>query len=971
MKNICLSLACCLVFLSAHSQRLLSWTPNFPTENGSLSFTVDCTKGNRGLFNFEGGSSNNVYVHVGVITNLSTGPTDWKYTKFTWGTADPLAHATALGSNKYSYTISNIRSFFGVPAGETIKKVTVIFRSADGNQKQVNSDNSDMYIPVYNSYAVRIDLPVSEPRYIPWVEPINATVGSTIPVTGNSSANAALTLSLNGTTFATATAAQTISGNAVISAGCNQIIRLLGNDGTTTARDSILFYIPPTTVVAPLPANVKDGINYDADPTKVTLVLYAPGKTTATVIGDFSAWASNCTYQMNRTPDGNRFFITLSGLTSGQLYRFQYVVDGTIKIADPYTELVLDPQDDNTIPATTYPNLPAYPTGSTTGIVSTFQTNQPAYNWTATNYTRPDKRSLVIYELLLRDFLTNSNWQTLTDTLPYFKKLGINAIELMPFNEFEGNSSWGYNPDFFFAPDKAYGTKDKLKQFIDEAHKNGIAVIMDAVLNHATGQSPLAQLYWDAANNRPAANSPYFNVTPTHPFNVFNDFNHESEATKYHTARFIRHWLTEYKLDGFRWDLSKGFTQRVCSDVNCWNAYDASRVATWQRYYDSTQSVSEGSYQILEHLGNDDEESDLANRGMMLWGIMNYPFNQNTMGYSTDADISRAYYANRAGWTKPHLVTYAESHDEERIMYKNKTFGNSASGTHDVKNITVGLKRTEAMQPFLLLMPGPKMMWEFGELGYDHSIFECTNGTVPTPYGNGSCKLEPKPNGWSLLADPVRVRLKDVVSALNKLRLAKPNAFISGTMTGSLGNNLVKSFSVTHPDLSVVVAGNFEVTPQTVQVTFPAAGTWYDYIDGGTITTTTSPYTINLPAGAYKVYINQPIASGLEQPVPTPTPTPTPSGVPSKDGLGVYVYPTPLTNGALLKYVTPASGLVTIKLYNFAGQLVSTMVSVNQTAGTYTQPFSRAVGTLAAGIYVLRIEQNGKSFTYPFFKNKP
>ncbi|MBL0146982.1 MAG: hypothetical protein IPP48_15940 [Chitinophagaceae bacterium] len=143
---------------------------------------------------------------------------------------------------------------------------------------------------------------------------------------------------------------------------------------------------------------------------------------------------------------------------------------------------------------------------------------------------------------MVKRFLATSNWQTLTDTLDYIKNLGINAIEVMPFNEFEGNNSWGYNPSFFFAPDKAYGTKNNLKKFIDEAHKRGMAVIMDAVLNHATGTSPLAQLYWNAATNQPAAGSPYFNVTATHPFSVFNDFNHESEATKYHTARYIRHW---------------------------------------------------------------------------------------------------------------------------------------------------------------------------------------------------------------------------------------------------------------------------------------------------------------------------------------------------------------------------------------------------------------------------------------------
>ena len=180
------------------AQRLLvPRTPEFPLDNSTITTTVDCTKGNQGLLNFESGASNNVYVHVGVITNLSNSPSDWKYTKFTWGTADPAAKATPLGSNKYQFTITNIRTFFGVPAGETIKKVCVIFRNANGNNsiKQVNSDNSDMYIPVYGNteYAVRINLPPFEPRYIPWLEPLNVVVGGNINITGVASASSSLT----------------------------------------------------------------------------------------------------------------------------------------------------------------------------------------------------------------------------------------------------------------------------------------------------------------------------------------------------------------------------------------------------------------------------------------------------------------------------------------------------------------------------------------------------------------------------------------------------------------------------------------------------------------------------------------------------------------------------------------------------------------------------------------------------------
>jgi 1,4-alpha-glucan branching enzyme len=207
---------------------------------------------------------------------------------------------------------------------------------------------------------------------------------------------------------------------------------------------------------------VRDGINYEPGDTSVTLVLRAPGKNLVSVIGEFNSWTQTSRFIMNKTPDGNFFWLRIHPLTPGIEYAYQYVVDNTIKIADPYTEKILDPFHDQFITSATFPNLKPYPAGQT-GNVSVLQTRQPVYNWSAGMFSRPDKRGLVIYELLLRDFVNAHDWKTLRDSLNYLQKLGINAIELMPFNEFEGNESWGYNPSFYFAPDKYYGTKNALK----------------------------------------------------------------------------------------------------------------------------------------------------------------------------------------------------------------------------------------------------------------------------------------------------------------------------------------------------------------------------------------------------------------------------------------------------------------------------------------------------------------------------
>ena len=107
MKRITL-LLCILLFVNICRSQLLIWTPEFPKDNDNITITVDATKGNQGLLGFSG----NVYVHIGVITNLSTDSTNWRYSKFTWGSTDVAAQATPAGTNKWSYAINNIRTFF-------------------------------------------------------------------------------------------------------------------------------------------------------------------------------------------------------------------------------------------------------------------------------------------------------------------------------------------------------------------------------------------------------------------------------------------------------------------------------------------------------------------------------------------------------------------------------------------------------------------------------------------------------------------------------------------------------------------------------------------------------------------------------------------------------------------------------------------------------------------------------------------
>ena len=177
--------------------QLLTMSPAFPQDTSSISIVVDCSKGNLGLNNY--GNTGDVYVHVGLITNLSANSGDWQYSPFTWGTTPALAKATFLGNNKYLYTINNIRSFFGVHAGETVLKVAILFRNGAGTLVQRNSDGSDMYLPIFGSgLAVQFIAPPLQPEYVPVPETIHKKVGDSVTIKFACNNPSSLNLFFNG-----------------------------------------------------------------------------------------------------------------------------------------------------------------------------------------------------------------------------------------------------------------------------------------------------------------------------------------------------------------------------------------------------------------------------------------------------------------------------------------------------------------------------------------------------------------------------------------------------------------------------------------------------------------------------------------------------------------------------------------------------------------------------------------------------
>jgi len=906
--------------------------PVFPKTDDDVTITFDATQGNGTL-----AGVSPVYAHMGVITNQSNSPSDWKYVKTAWGVADPIGAMTNAGANLWTKTF-NIRSFFGIPQGETVLKLAFVFRNTDGSQVGRAASGADIFYDVYPD-----NIGLQTVLLQPSSSPILATAGGSIPVRAAASLSAGLRLYDNGAQVASATG--TLLETTLTAASGVHLVEFVADAGANKDTASFIYIVPVTQAPQNPPAGTAYGINY-VDAQTVRFQLYAPNKQVVHLIGDFNNWTPGDAYQMKRNVLNNIWWFELTGLTPGQQYRFQYLVDGALRIADPLSTLVLDPWNDGYISSLTYPDLPAYPVGKTSGYVSVLQTNQQPYNWQATSYVRPKKTDLVIYELLLRDFLTAHDYATLFDTLDYLQNLGVTAIELMPINEFEGNTSWGYNPIFHKALDKYYGNPESLKRLVDECHRRGMAVIADVVFNQITGGSPLAQLYWDAANNRPAANNPWLNPIPKHEFNVFEDFNHESALTKIYVKNCLQYWLQEFNLDGFRFDLSKGFTQKpTLGSVSAWGQYDASRIAILKDYANFVWGVTPNAYVILEHFADNDEEKELAEYGMMLWGNMHGAYKEVALGFSSGigADLRWIAHTTR-GWNVPHAIGYMESHDEERITYECLTLGNASNAGYNVRTLPVAMRRLELLTNLLYTVPGPKMLWEFGELGYDFPINYCPDGSI-----QNSCRVDPKPIRWDYFSDPYRRRLHDVTAALLQLR-KNHDVFETGDFQLNLGNGQVRSIYLNSPTMNVAVLANVGVTNTGAIATFQHTGTWYEYYSGSTLEVTGATTQIPLGPGEYRLYLDQfvPLPMGLN-----PTPTAEASGFLKE----IHLYPNPARDWFLVDFMLEKQADVRAEVFDATGRLVAVPWSGERTAGAQQVRINASSWT--PGLYWLALSDAG------------
>jgi len=854
-------------------QPIVIITPATPTDSESAVLTF------RGAGTALEGATE-VYLHSGVATDLGNLEA-FRNVIGNWGANDGVGQMTSIGTDMWSITLGpDLLSYFLLTADDDIFQLNFLFRNGDGTLVE-DSGGNNYNVAIDPGFYYSLQTPSNGTQYIPVDEDYEITANSdSMPTswtlyTTDEQGNVL-------STVATAGMTNTFSHTVNFAAPANARYQLVANFGAESKGKpfEIVAYAPPEEL--PRPSWTQPGINYhDDDPTKVTLVLHTPTYTryykypngTASlsgtnnttekdivhVVGDFNGWQVTPSYKMYRDRDGwdpqtssdadgdgdrgDYWWIELSGLEPGQPYIFQYLVDGVLQVADPYTTVVSDPDDPN-ISHQRNPEVLPYPSAAV-DRASILQTNTTPYSWTAPTFVHPSINDLNIYELHFRDFTPEGTYKAAKHRLDYLEALGVNAIHVMPVSEFEGNSSWGYNPNFYFAADKYYGTADELRAFIDECHKREILVFNDLVLNHAFYSNVMARLYWNEVDNQPANDNPWFN--PEHkmvaePAGWWGaDWNHESEHTVAMVDRILDYWLQEFKFDGYRFDFTKGIGQSAQDPSDPWaSSYDQDRIDLLLRLVNGMQTRNPGSVAIFEHLANASEDQVLADAGILMWSGAGHhnDMKEFMLGYNGRDIYSSGIYTAQ-GFSFANWMSYMESHDEERQAYEIATYGNGSP------NLTTAqiVDRLKIGTVFNLLFPGPRMIWQFEEVAYDVSI-------------NYNGRTGEKPVRWHYFEDADRKELWRLMSMIFHLRDSY-DLFATVPDYANIGS----SDPVTVPrrmslhdgsGQHVIAVANLDPSQShSVSPNYPTTGTWYRYngdmlTDGTTYTVTNATDTYTL-----------------------------------------------------------------------------------------------------------------------------
>lgn len=847
------------------------------TDSSPIVITFHADQGNAGLAGLT--ASTPVYAHTGLITTTSTSSTEWKYaTK--WLDNNAKYRMTYAGADTWTLTIPSIKEYYDLTDEQlaTVTGMMFVFRNATGSREGKTSSGGDIAVDVRQPGFYVTVTTVPDIRVFSDNAPVTITAKAS-----NSAADVTL-----------AVGSKTVSGTGTVSLVESFITpgqyKAIASAklGESEATDAVDFLRLSATSTAAYPGEkVKPGAVVSSDRSKATFAIAAPGKNSVLLVGSWNDFALVPEQQMKRADEKVTlptdtsyiknawslrtpyFWCEVNGLEPDKEYTYYYLVDGKIAVGDPYCNLVLDPQFDRYINPEVYPDMPEYPVGKVPdGTILSVLSTGVAPDAPKPLANKPAIDNLVIYELLTRDFTGTGNGDGningVIDKLDYIQSLGVNAVEIMPIMEFNGNDSWGYNPVFYFAPDKAYGTPADYRRLVNEIHARGMAVILDVVFNHADDRNPW-QLMYESSQN------PFFNATPPHAYNAFHDWNQDNPLVFRQWVDALRYWTEAYGVDGFRFDLVKGLGDNGSYGIT-WNrttnsflnpteastnAVNSSRAERIGRLREALYATAPGTYFICEDLAKAEEDKLLFSLGAVDWANINEGACQWAMGWKDRADLSRFSSLYDQGRQAGSTVSYAESHDEERCAYKQQQWG--ATGVKG--NEEQQMRRLGSIAAMMLMTPGSHMIWQFEELG----------DAQPVKKADGNNNTDARKSCWGLLDNPLHAQLYDTYAALLKLRNSNPSLFGSDVVPAinALPSNWETGYTISieaTDGKKLFVAAN-PLTDRSLTVPTPMAGGSIAVSSAGIdIPVVSSDGSVTLGPGAFAVLVNSAV-SGIEYPV--------------------------------------------------------------------------------------------------------
>ncbi|RXI24051.1 MAG: hypothetical protein C7K11_02750 [Candidatus Amulumruptor caecigallinarius] len=755
------------------------FTPSpYPLQNSSkdvvITFTADNSTDGKKFANITA----DLYAHIGVYTTES--PSTWKNAP-AWGTNTSKYLFKYQGNKTWKLTIGDLRQYFNITdPNEIITKVCIIARNSASN-----TQTADNFIDVLGDGFGAILNHDAEATVITAATDINFTLATTEAATLN------IAITKDGSQVSSKDAANAKSltlGYNFASKGA-YVVTATANNGKETITKTINILYMSASPAATYPGGVPKMGPVAQSNGDVIFCLAAPQKSSVLLV---PSWDDYQTLDKNvmsyQDYNGYRYFwIKVSGLDPDKQYPYYFIVDGNIKVGDPYAKLVLDCHSDKWLPDNVYPTRPRYPYDKMDGtMLAVYHGNQDNYNWKVQSFDIPDPSKLIIYEMLFRDFTGDGEDNSeegkqlgtirgAIDKFQYFLDLGVNAIELMPVMEFNGNNSWGYNTNFYMALDKAYGSPDDLKEFIDLCHQHDIAVLLDIVFNQSDGLHPWYQMYSASAN-------PFYNATAPHNWSVLNDWKQENPLVQQQWKDAIEYWMTKYKVDGFRFDLVKGLgSGSTSSEYGSTDGYNAKRIANMKKIHTYITAVNPKGIHINEFLGDTNEEIEYGQDGQYNWNNQNRLSAMYAIGQPGQAQRLGFYSSSACGRYGRSCISYAESHDEERLGYCQLTSTFNGTTNQMAKaSLSDRMSRLGVVAVNLLMTKdATPMIWQFGELGADQTTKDSSGGNDTSP----------KKVVWDYYDDPSRKALFDTYSKMIGIRRANPELFSDDAATFTYSSN--------------------------------------------------------------------------------------------------------------------------------------------------------------------------------------